>query len=588
MHAFTRIALCALVPVLVSCGGAEARKSRYIENGKAFMQAKEYEKARLEFRNALQIEPGSADLRYRVGEATEKMGSPIEAMQMYQAAIDADHANLKARARLGRLMVVSGATERGLSVIEPGLKLAPEDADLLAARAAARARNGDDAGAVTDAEHALHIDPANENAVASLCALYQKAGRVSEAIDIVRKALVSSPKSLDMHLILTQMLLSQGRRAEAEQELQRIVALEPGKLLYRTRLAELQSLMGNVKTAEQTLRQGVVLRPDDVDSHLALADFRAGHGDLPGALRELRASSDRDRGNLSFRLSVADFYATHDDGHGAEALYREISAADAKGPAGLGARNRIAAAYLRGGKAAEAQKVIDEVLVANPRDRDALMMRANLALSGGNVNAAVVDLRAVVRDQPNSLPARRLLARAYVQNNQTSLAEDTLREALTKNPSAMLAEMSAIFEQLGRHDEAIAYYESLYVKQPANDLVANNLAMLLVTHRSDSESAERAARLTQHFAESENPVLLDTYGWVQLERGDTPRALSALQRAVQLAPGVPALRYHLGMAQLKAGQSSAGRESLRLALSSGAPFEGYRDARETFDKMAAK
>ena len=91
--------LLAVVLVLTAgCGGAEARKARYLAKGEELMAAQNYEKARLEYRNAIQIDPKDATARVRAGEAAEKLGNYSEAAQMYKSAIAADEKNTQARA----------------------------------------------------------------------------------------------------------------------------------------------------------------------------------------------------------------------------------------------------------------------------------------------------------------------------------------------------------------------------------------------------------------------------------------------------------------------------------------------------------
>ena len=45
--------LLTLIALTTACGGADARKERYLAKGQELMAAGNYEKARLEFRNAI-------------------------------------------------------------------------------------------------------------------------------------------------------------------------------------------------------------------------------------------------------------------------------------------------------------------------------------------------------------------------------------------------------------------------------------------------------------------------------------------------------------------------------------------------------
>ncbi len=58
--------------------GAESRKARHLAKGQAFLVDGNFEKARVEFRNALQIAPNDSEARYENGVVDEKLGNPRE------------------------------------------------------------------------------------------------------------------------------------------------------------------------------------------------------------------------------------------------------------------------------------------------------------------------------------------------------------------------------------------------------------------------------------------------------------------------------------------------------------------------------
>src|ERR1700677_3121899 len=137
-HRMFLAALSVACLVIAGCGGAETRKARHMAKGQAFMVEGNFEKARVEFRNALQLVPTDGAARYENGVVDERLGNPREAAQFYQGAIDTNADNLRARVALGRLFLFGGAPERALETIKPGLVKHPDDAGLLTVRAAAR------------------------------------------------------------------------------------------------------------------------------------------------------------------------------------------------------------------------------------------------------------------------------------------------------------------------------------------------------------------------------------------------------------------------------------------------------------------
>jgi tetratricopeptide (TPR) repeat protein len=156
------------------CGGAHARKAAHMEKGRKYLAAQSYEKARIEFRNALQIDPKDAGAYYQTGVAEEKLDHLPQAAQAYQGAIDLapQHDYLDASIALAKLLALYGAPDRALELVKVALQKHPDDAELLTVRALARRQLKDLPGAVADAEHATQLAPRNEEAVAALAGIY--------------------------------------------------------------------------------------------------------------------------------------------------------------------------------------------------------------------------------------------------------------------------------------------------------------------------------------------------------------------------------------------------------------------------------
>ncbi len=786
----TSFVLICLV-LLVACGGAESRKERYLGRAQALVAEQDFEKAQLELRNALQIDPDYFSALLLMGSVSERLGDPRRAMQMYEAALDQDSSSTAARAGLAKIYVFGGLPEKAVELVEAGLLLKPDDPALLTVRGAARARLGDIPSAIADAEKALAGDPVNENTVALLASLYVKSDRTAEARALVERAVEGLPKSVDLRLILADIYRQADDRPAAEKMLREVVALHPEQTSHSYTLARFLAGSGRSVDAEKVLRDLVASHPDDTQAKTALVSLLSVRESPDAAERELLGFIKQAPKDAQLRLSLGDFYLARGKTADAARIFKEVIDLDDNGPQGLGARNRLAAQAFADKRFDESSQLIEAVLAANSQDNDALVLRAQMALGRGDTVAAITDLRAVLRSQPTSVPVQRALAQAYVQSNDLALAEDTLKKAIAGNPGdpnirvdlaqllvrsgekqralqtlqdavaespenlaaqeqlfvvyaargdvksarataaavksarpdlplgdyltglvyraegntaaaigsfeaalklkpngaepltalvealiksgrteealARLAtigkeqpnnsiphnirgevllagqryaeaqvafdesitlspswwvpyrgkakaqlgagqaaaaestyqaglratggalplgvELAALNESAGQPERAIAEYEKLLERSPTNEVVTNNLAMLLVTYRDDAQSRERAAQLSVRLQKSSIATYVNTAGWVSYRLGRYEEAIPLLRKASEQEPNSPLFRYHLAMAQLKAGQVADAKLNLETALKSNSRFPGDDDARSTLEQL---
>jgi tetratricopeptide (TPR) repeat protein len=748
--------LPAMVLLLAGCGGSHSRFQSYMARGRQYLEAGNLEKASVEFRNALQIEPRSDEALYLNGRVAERRGNIHEAVDYYQSAVDVDPNDAKARASLAKIFVLGGVTQRALEVISPGLLEHPDDPDLLAARAAARHQLKDDVEARRDAERAVQLAPANENAISVLAALALRAGDSDRAINLVQAAVTRAPDSIDLRGILANVYLTAGQAQNAEEQMRKIISLDPSEMAPRLQLANHFAQAQQLDEAQRVLEQAVKDLPTKDGAKLALVDFIDSQRSHEQARKRLHDFIGQAPDDQDLRLALGILQQSTGATQDAIATYRDVIRHDGLRGRGLTARDRIAALEISQGHQDVARKLIAEVLNESPRDDDSLVMRANMALEHNDPTNAIVDLRAVLRDQPRSVVLQRTLARAYVAKGQPALAEETLRaaseaipddvpirvdlaqvlvqtdratqavsaleegvhrapedpelrealiraylanrdlsnarqaaeelktlrpgdatgyylagliahdekrldeseknlnrayelqpasfeilssltrfslergrsaaalarlqHALEREPNnvqvldllggtyldmkdlphaqdalnraiavaprswaayrdlaqvklagddssgaveeyraalklaptepRLVTELAALYEKLGRINEAMALYEALLKQDPnAQQLAANNLAMLLVTYKTDTASLDRARTLTSRFDLSDNASFLDTTGWVHFKRREYQDAVAVLERAADRSPESKVIRYHLDLAR---------------------------------------
>ena len=464
------VLLCALV--LCGCGGAEARKARHLEKGEAFFAQKNYEKARIEFRNALQIAPNDSEARFDNGRVDEKLGNPREAVQYYQGAIDSNADNVAARAALGRLFLFGGAPERALETIKPSIAKHPDDASLLTVRAAARLQLKDPDAALADAERAVQLAPTSEDAVAVLAGIYRSRNEPDKARSLLENSIKQIPATVDLRLALAQLYASQGQDQipKVEALLVELVRQNPNERTHRIRLAQFYTHLNHPDDAERVLREGIRAMPDDRDFKINLIQFLAAQRSRDAAAKELSGMIAANPKDYDLRLAQAQFYEQGKEFPQAIAAYRDIISAAKLDSPGITARDRLAALKLQQGDPQGAQQLLAEVLAKSPRDNDALILRGTLELSQKDPKSAISDLRSVLRDQPNSVGVMRTLARAHLANGEPALAEETMRRAVDANPKdpQVRLDLAQLLAELGKPEEAKPVIDELVKQQPDN------------------------------------------------------------------------------------------------------------------------
>jgi len=479
----TCILVVAMTGALSGCGGARARFTSHLQRGQQFLAAGNLDKAGVEFKNASQIEPKNPQALYFNGRVAEARGIVRDAYGFYQAAVEADSGHDLARAGAAKMLVFAGAAKRAMDLLEPGLVTHPDNPDLLAVRAAAHRQLKEADAARADAERAIKLAPDNLNALTVIAALYAEAKEYPRAIALVDAALVHNPGSLELREVITNLYLASGESVKAQAQMRKIIELEPLAMAPRSQLAlhlarahDLDGAQKVLEDAVQALAKTKQQAKADA-AKLVLVDFVSAERSHEQGEKTLRDFIAHDPENLELRLGLGSILMRSGNVDAAFETYRQVVAKDGTGAKGLQARDRMAAIELDRNHIDTARKLLVEVLEKNPRDDDALILRSAIAMKRNDPEGAIGDLRAVLRNQPNSAPLQRSLATAYMAKGQTGLAEEALRAAMRVAPAdpAIRIELAQLLARTERGPQAVSLLEETVAAIPDNSAVREAL-----------------------------------------------------------------------------------------------------------------
>ncbi len=251
----------------------------------------------------------------------------------------------------------------------------------------------------------------------------------------------------------------------------------------------------------------------------------------------------------------------------------------------------IVQTHARAGEIAQARAYLDAELTKRPDEPQLKLLSAGLHALAGEAAEAEAILRDFIAKDPTTEAPARLLYGLLASSGRAEEATAVLDTALAAQPeSGTLRWLKAgESERDGDFEGAIAIYEAMYAENSSNVVVANNLASLITTHRTDPESLERAFAVARRLRGSDVPAFQDTYGWIEYRRGNLDEALRNLEPAAAGLPDDALTQFHLGMVYAGLNRPEDARRQLTRALeiAGDSPLPQFETARQTLATLPA-
>ena len=598
----------------------------------ANMQAGNPTSAQRQFTDFLSLQPGHLQAGLQLGRLLLEEGNAEQAEEVARATLEANTGSAGALELLAAALAAQGRNRESAELYQRLTELQPESTNALVALGMQQLVAGDAEAAIARLEEAVEREPDNAQARERLIQAQLVLQNLDAAAAAAKAYTEAAPESARAKAILGRVLLGQESFEAAREQFEAALALEPGNREASGGLAALALRNDDMEGAQDVFRQALEANPGDLAAGMALAALLERSGDPDGMRQLLEATMDANPEALAPRLALARIALREERPGEAIALVTPLQESAAKDPrlwqlltgayvvagqldpaqtsvrklidlrpedpASLALGAEVAA---RAGRPAEAEEylfralaqqedsvplrqMLVQALVRQGKLQQAgeqlafmpdeelqrpaiLALRGQLALIDGDPgNAETLLTEAFAADPTNRHLG--LLTRARWELGRRDEALAGLSGWLADNPedAAVLTELARLQLVAGNEEAARTHYARLVELRPNDALALNNLAWL--TREVDPDAAlgyvERASLLVL-----DSPQIKDTYAMVELERGNTERALTLIDEALQLAPDAPELRLNRARILIGAGRSTEAKQVLR-EISAGA------------------
>ena len=257
------LAAMLIAATAVGCEGPEEREAAYLNRGKALFEKGDLVKARIEFKNARQINPVGVEALYYIGRISEKLGELRPAFAAYMKVLEHEPKHVAAHLKLGEFYLIAGDLDKALEKADTAIRVDPNSAGGHALRSAVFSRRKLPVEAKSEAEAALSLDPANVIATSVLAGVFRNDGRQDDALAVLVRGIEQNPKGVELRLTKARFLAERHEIDAVREIFNEIFELNPKKIAYRVILAKLYIGLKRLDDAEQVLREAVDLAPDD-------------------------------------------------------------------------------------------------------------------------------------------------------------------------------------------------------------------------------------------------------------------------------------------------------------------------------------
>jgi cellulose synthase operon protein C len=523
-----------LLSTLVGCSTPEEKAQKYFEKGMELLES-DPAKAKLEFQNALQMKKNMTPAIYGMALAAEKQADWQATFVLLNKVLEEDPQHIEATVKVGQLFLAAGELNKAKEMVDKAFAINKDNLNAIVLQASIDLKQNKFADAVSKAQQVLKRDPKSTDAIMVLASERYASKDVPGAINYIDQGLKLNEKNLVMHLFKIQALETTGNIEQTENAYTRVIEVFPENYMIRTKLAEFYYNNNKKAEAETQLRYLVEKQPDQLEPKINLAKYLSATKGESAGLQELEKMAAESPDNYELSFYLIGLYEKQKNTEAADKLLNAIVKNAGDKPEGLKAKVKVASKLLQAKQKQKAVALLDEVLEADGGQQDALMLKAGIAMDERRFDDAIIELRTVLRDQPNYSQALLMMAKTYEYTGSAALAEESYSKALESSRNAPEYGVTYAKYLLTKNeaDRAEKVLDDVMKGHPNNVETIKLLAQVKI-FKGDIDGAKLLANKVKSFNNGNLAQLIE--GSILAKSNDYSGSLNAFMKAHELAP----------------------------------------------------
>ena len=441
-----------ILVVLVACSDNESSE-QYVEQARAYIAESSHKAATIELKNALKLDPDSAEARWLLGKlyldeddilAAEKELRRSQALEWN--ANDVRPALAQLWLALGKFTEVLDLDHKDLSPVAAS--------HLLASKAMAELAQGEPAEANKLVTLALEKDPQSDYAKLAEARLLATEGNITGALIVLEEVLEDDPDNAQAWRLKGDILMQQRQMEAARAAYDQSITLSQNALSQNVYADRVKRALINLSLQDYEAAQVDATELLRVGPQHPVGNYVQGllHFQNKKYKDAITAFSVAEPAAKQYPLAL--FYLG--SAHLIEGNQDQAAAAASQfvnlAPDSINGRKLLATIRLQQGKLKETQEILQPVLDSNPDDVDALNIMANALLRDGQTDQGLDLLARIAELQPDSPVAQLRLGAGLMMSGKGDEAGQHLETALDINPEYQQADILVVLNYLQKQD----------------------------------------------------------------------------------------------------------------------------------------